>query len=134
MGKKKRILFSPKFEALRSRKGKFSKLIKEHNIKMKFLSRTKRKALEEKLATLEKFSDEAKEIRGKLGWGEPSTPAPPAPEPIVVAPKPVVEAPAPPAPKTKVGKAPVKKATPVNKKAPAKKKATTKKSASNKKK
>ena len=39
---------------------------------MKFISRAKRKALEEKLATLDASSDEAKEIRAKLGWGEPA--------------------------------------------------------------
>ena len=81
---------------------------------MKFISRAKRKALEEKLTTLEKFSDEAKEIRGQLGWGEPAPPAPPAPEPVV-------EAPAPPAPKAKpapkANKAPAKKKTPAKKKA-----------------
>ena len=48
---------------------------------MKFIARAKRKALEEKLATLDEFSAEAKEIRGKLGWGEPTPPAPPAPKP-----------------------------------------------------
>ena len=69
---------------------------------MKFISRAKRQALEAKLATLETFSDEAKAIRGQLGWGEPAPPAPPAP-------KPVVEAPAPPAPKAKAKKAPAKK-------------------------
>jgi len=69
---------------------------------MKFIPRAKRKALEKKLATLETFSDEAKAIRGKLGWGEP---APPAPEPVV-------EAPAPSAPKPKAKKkAPAKKKT-----------------------
>jgi len=77
MGKKKRALFSPKFKALRE--GKFSNVTKEDNTKMKFISRAKRKALEEKLATLETFSDEAKAIRGQLGWGEPAPPAPPAP-------------------------------------------------------
>ena len=55
---------------------------------MKFLPRAKRKALEEKLATLDKFSAEAKEIRGRLGWGEPTPPAPPAPKPAPPAPKP----------------------------------------------
>ena len=101
MGKKKRALFSPKFKALRE--GKFSNVTKEDNTKMKFLPKAKRKALEEKLATLETFSDEAKEIRGKLGWGEPSPPAPPAPEPVV-------ETPAPTAPKSKAKKkAPAKK-------------------------
>ena len=70
MGKKKRALFSPKFKALRE--GKFSNVTKEDNTKMKFISRAKRKALEEKLATLETFSDEAKAIRGQLGWGEPA--------------------------------------------------------------
>ena len=50
--------------------------------KIKFIPRAKRKALEEKLATLDKFSAEAKEIRGKLGWGEPTPPAPPAPKPV----------------------------------------------------
>jgi colicin import membrane protein len=125
MGKKKRALFSPKFKVLRE--GKLFKITKEFNTKMKFISRAKRKALEEKLATLEKFSDEAKAIRGQLGWGEPAPPAPPAPEPVVVVP------PAP-VPKPKVEKAPVKKAEPAKKKVPAKKKATTKKSAYNKKK
>ena len=99
MGKKKRALFSPKFRALRE--GKFSKITKEDNMKIKFIPRAKRKALQEKLATLETFSDEAKAIRGQLGWGEPAPPAPPAPKP-----KPVVEAP--PAPK------PAPKARPVS--------------------
>ena len=58
---------------------------------MKFIPRAKRKALEKKLATLETFSDEAKAIRGKLGWGEPTPPAPPAPEPVVEAPAPQKE-------------------------------------------
>ena len=43
---------------------------------MKFIPRAKRKALEERLATLDPTSTEAKEIRGKLGWGEPAPPAP----------------------------------------------------------
>ena len=65
--------------------------------KVKFIPRAKRKALEAKLATLEASSDEAKEIRGQLGWGEPTpaepeVPPPPPPPP----PKPVVkEAPTP---------------------------------------
>ena len=51
---------------------------------MKFISRAKRKALEEKLATLDVSSDEAKEIRAKLGWGEPTpvVEAPPQPPPV----------------------------------------------------
>ena len=57
--------------------------------KIKFIPRAKRKALEAKLATLEVSSDEAKAIRGQLGWGEP---APPAPKPVV---KEVPRAPAP---------------------------------------
>tara|TARA_R110002072_G_scaffold32724_3_gene99495 strand:- start:64 stop:375 length:312 start_codon:yes stop_codon:yes gene_type:complete len=72
--------------------------------KMKFIARAKRKALEEKLATLDEFSAEAKEIRGKLGWGEPTPPAPPAPKPVA---KPVAK----PAPKPKAK--PAVKKTPV---------------------
>jgi len=75
---------------------------------MKFISRAKRKALEEELVTLDKYSAEAKEIRGKLGWGEPDPPAPP---------------PAPPKPKAK----PAPKAKAAPKKAPAAKKPATKK-------
>ena len=56
---------------------------------MKFISRKKRKALEEKLAALDASSDEAREIRSKLGWGAP---APVVEEPpIAVAPEPVPE-------------------------------------------
>tara|TARA_R110000824_G_scaffold49483_22_gene138943 strand:- start:36963 stop:37211 length:249 start_codon:yes stop_codon:yes gene_type:complete len=52
---------------------------------MKFISRAKRKALEEKLATLDASSDEAKEIRTKLGWGDPAPvveASPPPPPPV----------------------------------------------------
>ena len=48
--------------------------------KIKFIPRAKRQALETKLATLEATSDEAKAIRGQLGWGEPT---PPTPKPVV---------------------------------------------------
>jgi hypothetical protein len=68
---------------------------------MKFISRAKRKALEEKLATLDASSDEAKEIRTKLGWGDPAPVVEASPPP----PPPVEEKPAPPPP--------VKKAAPV---------------------
>tara|TARA_R110002020_G_scaffold47931_1_gene136960 strand:+ start:259 stop:645 length:387 start_codon:yes stop_codon:yes gene_type:complete len=109
MGKKKRALFSPKFKTLRE--GKFSNITKENDMKIKFVPRAKRKALEEKLATLEEFSDEAKAIRGQLGWGEPAPPAPVAPPAPKPAPKPAPAPPAPkPAPKPKAKKAPVKKA------------------------
>lgn len=48
---------------------------------MKFISRAKRKALEEKLAALEQDSVEAKALRAQLGWGEPAAPQPaPAPK------------------------------------------------------
>jgi len=56
--------------------------------KIKFIPRAKRKALEEKLATLDKFSAEAKEIRGKLGWGEPIPPPAPVSVTPVTKPKP----------------------------------------------
>jgi len=60
--------------------------------KIKFIPRAKRQALEAKLATLEVSSDEAKAIRGQLGWGEPT---PPTPKPVVKEapplPKPVVK-------------------------------------------
>ena len=84
-------------------------------MKIKFISRAKRKALEEKLATLDPASAEAKEIRGKLGWGEPVPKKAPAPAPKKAA-----------APK----KAPVKEAAPVAPKktaAPAKKASAPKK-------
>ena len=109
MGKKKRALFSPKFKTLRE--GKFSNITKENDMKIKFVPRAKRKALEEKLATLEEFSDEAKAIRGQLGWGEPAPPAPVAPPAPKPAPNPAPAPPAPkPAPKPKAKKASVKKA------------------------
>ena len=64
--------------------------------KVKFIPRAKRKALEAKLATLEASSDEAKEIRGQLGWGEPTPAEPEVPPPPPPPPKPVVkEAPTP---------------------------------------
>jgi len=87
---------------------------------MKFIARAKRKALEEKLATLDEFSAEAKEIRGKLGWGEPTPPAPPAPKP---APKPKA--------KPAVKKTPVVEESAVKKPAP-KRKYTRKKKAEDK--
>tara|TARA_R110000851_G_scaffold136057_1_gene271675 strand:+ start:250 stop:543 length:294 start_codon:yes stop_codon:yes gene_type:complete len=94
--------------------------------KIKFIPRAKRKALEEKLATLEKFSAEAKEIRGKLGWGEPTPPAPPAPKPVAKpAPKPKAKA------KPAVKKTPVVEESAVKKPAP-KRKYTRKKKAEDK--
>ena len=64
--------------------------------KVKFIPRAKRKALEAKLATLEASSDEAKEIRGQLGWGEPTPAEPEVPPPPPPPPKPAVkEAPTP---------------------------------------
>ena len=61
--------------------------------KIKFIPRAKRQALETKLATLEATSDEAKAIRGQLGWGEPTPAEPEVPPPP---PKPAVkEAPTP---------------------------------------
>ena len=109
---------------------------------MKFVSRAKRKALEEKLATLDASSDEAKEIRAKLGWGEPApvveappqspppveekpAPSPPAKKaaPVVEVASPVEEKPAP--------SPPVKEAAPVVKVAsPVEEKDATKKAAS----
>ena len=65
---------------------------------MKFISRKKRKVLEEKLSTLDESSDEAKEIRAELGWGDPAVEVPPT-----------VKEPAPPAPPKKT--APKPKAT-----------------------
>lgn len=53
---------------------------------MKFISRAKRKALEEKLAALEQDSAEAKALRDQLGWGEPAAPQP-APAQTAPAPK-----------------------------------------------
>jgi len=55
--------------------------------KIKFIPRAKRQVLEAKLATLEVSSDEAKAIRGQLGWGEPTpaepeVPPPPPPKPV----------------------------------------------------
>ena len=91
---------------------------------MKFIARAKRKALEEKLATLDEFSAEAKEIRGKLGWGEPTPPAPPAPKPVAKpAPKPKA--------KPAVKKTPVVEESAVKKPAP-KRKYTRKKKAEDK--
>ena len=81
---------------------------------MKFIARAKRKALEEKLATLDEFSAEAKEIRGKLGWGEPTPPAPPAPKPVA---KPVAKPKAKPA----VKKTPVVEESAVKSPAPKRK-------------
>ena len=85
-------------------------------MKIKFISRKKRRDLEAKLATLDENSAEAKEIRRQLGWGEPI-------------PEPVPEPPAPkaaPVKKTPAKKAPAKKAAP-KKKTPAKKAAPKKK-------
>ena len=86
-------------------------------MKIKFLSRKKRRDLEAKLATLDESSAEAKEIRGQLGWGEPAPP--PAPEPP---PAPKVEAPKPkpkkveaPKPKPKKVEAPKPKPKPAPK-------------------
>jgi len=72
---------------------------------MKFISRAKRKALEEKLAALEQDSTEAKALRAQLGWGESEAPRPapapkaapapktaPAPEPAPAAKKPSTKA------------------------------------------
>ena len=92
--------------------------------KIKFIPRAKRRALEEKLATLDEFSAEAKEIRGKLGWGEPTPPAPPAPKPTAKpAPKPKA--------KPAVKKTPVAEESAVKKPAP-KRKYTRKKKAEDK--
>ena len=65
--------------------------------KIKFIPRAKRQALETKLATLEATSDEAKAIRGQLGWGEPT---PPTPKPAAK------EVPPPPVPKPAVKEVP----------------------------
>ena len=91
---------------------------------MKFISRTKRKALEEKLAALDASSDEAKEIRAKLGWGEPA----PVVEAPPQSPPPVEEKPAPSPPAKKAAPV-VEVASPVEEK-PAPKKAAPKKAAS----
>jgi hypothetical protein len=74
--------------------------------KIKFIPRAKRQALEAKLATLEVSSDEAKAIRGQLGWGEPTPPTPkPAAKEVPPPPKPVVkEVPRAQAPKKPVAK------------------------------
>ena len=88
-------------------------------MKIKFISRAKRKALQDRLAEIDSASAEAKEIRGKLGWGEPAPKEAPAPK---KAPSPKKAA----APK----KAPVKEVAPVAPKktaAPAKKASAPKK-------
>ena len=60
--------------------------------KIKFIPRAKRQALEAKLATLEASSDEAKAIRGQLGWGEPTPAVPePAVKEVPPPPKPAVK-------------------------------------------
>ena len=87
---------------------------------MKFISRAKRKALEEKLSTLDESSEEAKEIRAKLGWGEPTPVVEPSPPPVVEK--------AAPAPDKKVSKTKTTKAKTVKKKTGLfSKKASTKK-------
>jgi len=75
---------------------------------MKFISRAKRKTLEEKLSTLDESSDEAKEIRAKLGWGDPAPVVVPTPPPVVEKAKP--------APDKKVPKAKTTKTKTVKKK------------------
>ena len=86
---------------------------------MKFLKRKRRQQLEDQLSDIvDQFSDEAKEIRAMLGWGEPT---PPAPEPEVV-----VEPP----PTAPVKKPAVKKSAPkqrTTKKATTRKRTTKKK-------